>query len=228
MSLSLVVFAYNEEESVEATILEVQSTLSQIGDPFEIVIIDDGSTDGTGAIINRLEKDILEVRVVGHQTNRGLGGAYRSGFYESKMDSLMFWAADGQMEPETIPQFYPLMKQYDMVLGYLPNRKRTLVGRVLSLSEKVLYRVIIGKMPKFQGVLMFRRALLDKIPLHSQGRGWGVLMEFIVKVHRGGYSITSIPTGLRPRAYGVSKVNNMRTILSNVVQLAELRLKILK
>jgi hypothetical protein len=72
-------------------------------------------------------------------------------------------------------------------------------------------------------VLMFRRALLKDVRLESQGRGWAVLMELILRTSRSGYRVTSLPTALRPRVAGRSKVNNLRTIWANLIQIIELR-----
>jgi hypothetical protein len=97
------------------------------------------------------------------------------------------------------------------------------LSRVLSLLERILYRALFGSLPTFQGVLMFRRALLEEMQLESRGRGWAVLMELIIRTSRGGYRVTSIPTGIRQRFAGHSKVNNFRTICANLVQVLELR-----
>ena len=74
-------------------------------------------------------------------------------------------------------------------------------------------------MPPFQGILMFRRALLQGMPLRSEGRGWGILMEFLLRATRRGATYVNRTTTLRPRSVGRSKVNNLRTIAANLRQL---------
>jgi hypothetical protein len=110
-----------------------------------------------------------------------------------------------------------------MVLGYIPKRPGDVVGRSLSFIERVLYRVLLGKLPRFQGVFMLRRSVLDEVPLVSQGRGWAIVMELILRVSRAGYRTKSIPTAYRPRTAGVSKVNNIRSIEANLKQLLALK-----
>lgn len=215
--------AFNEAASLAVVVLEIVSVLDKAGQPFEIVIVDDGSTDGTGAIADQLAKEIPHVRVIHHETNRGLGGVYRSGFAQARGDYVTFFPADGQFPAEIIEQFLPLMEDVDMVLGYLPERKGSLVARGLSAVERALYRLLLGPLPKFQGVLMFRRALLDELMLKSSGRGWAVLMELIIRASRRGYRIVSVPTQVRPRISGRSKVNNLPTIWANLQQLITLR-----
>jgi hypothetical protein len=78
-------------------------------------------------------------------------------------------------------------------------------------------------MPIFQGIFMIRRAILADVPLASEGRGWAVVMELILKVSRGPYRIRSVANELRPRLSGESKVNNVRTIAANLRQILVLR-----
>jgi hypothetical protein len=97
------------------------------------------------------------------------------------------------------------------------------MSRMLSSGEQLLHRIVLGEMPRFQGIFMFRRSLLSSFTLRSAGRGWGVLFEFILRVHRAGYRVVSVPTTLRPRMSGTSKVNNLRTIAGNLAQVYRLR-----
>jgi len=222
ISLSVIIMAFNELDSIERVVREIESVLTNLGCS-EIVIVDDGSTDGTGAVADRLAEEIPQVRVIHHETNRGLGEVYRTGFVQARGEYVTFFPADGQFPATIIEQFLPLMEDADMVLGYLPKRKGSLLARGLSLMEKVLYRLLFGPLPRFQGVLMFRRALLDNVELKSTGRGWAVLMEFIIRISRDGYRIVTVPTEVRPRLSGRSKVNNLRTIWANLKQVIILR-----
>lgn len=224
LSLSVFVFAYNEAKTLEAVTRELNDSLIRIGRPYEIVIIDDGSLDGTAAIADRLSCDLSDVSVIHHDKNYGLGSVYRTAFANARCDLVTFFCADGQFPPQIIIQFLPLMDKADMVLGYLPKRQDPLLSKVLSRVEKILFRILVGPMPKFQGVLMFRRKLLDEIELKSGGgRAWTVLMEFIIRASRKGYRLSSVPTEIRPRLSGRSKVNNPATIWANLKQVFILR-----
>jgi len=222
-NISAIIMAFDEAASLEEFVREVEVVLSEVGCPYEIVIVDDGSSDDTGAIANRLAGELEWARVIHHETNRGLGGVYRTGFAQAQGDWLTFFPADGQLPASIIKQFVPLTDNADMVLGYLPNRKSSLLAKSLSTVEKALYRLLFGPLPKFQGVVMFRRTLLDEIELVSTGRGWAVLMELIIRASRGRYRIISAPTEMRPRMSGKSKVNNLSTIWSNLRQVIALR-----
>jgi len=215
--------AYNEAASLRVVADEIREAVQQLGIPYELLIIDDGSTDETGKIADHLARQSPLVRVLHHRPNAGLGGVYRSGFAESRGVYVTFFPADGQFPASSIEQLLSVMPTHDMVLGYIPRRPGMVLSRMLSLVERLLYRALFGSLPAFQGVLMFRRVLLERIHLESRGRGWAVLMELIIRTTRGGYRVTSVPTGFRPRFAGRSKVNNFRTIWANLVQVLELR-----
>ena len=221
--ITVVVMAYNERETLESTCHELLSTLTRTGVASELLVVDDGSTDGTSEIAEAIAGADARVRVIHHTPNRGLGGVYRTGFSEARGGYVTFFPADGQYPATIISAFLPYVAEYDMVLGFLPRRESSLVAKGLSFAERALYRVVLGPMPRFQGILMFRRALLDRHRLHSEGRGWAVLLEFIIRSSRDGCRIVNVPTDVRPRTHGESKVNNLRTIWSNLRQVLALR-----
>jgi glycosyltransferase involved in cell wall biosynthesis len=224
-SLTVVVMAYDEAENLEAVVRELHGVMAALPGPRadELLIVDDGSRDGTGAVADRLAAQLDGVRVVHHQVNQGLGGVYRTGFQEAARDLVSFFPADGQFPATIIPDFYPLMDQYDLVLGYLPRRASSPLAKGLSAAEKVLYRLLFGPMPRYQGVFMVQRKVLQGLTLRTTGRGWGVVMEMVLRIFRGPYRVTSVPTTLRPRMSGQSKVNNLRTVWTNLKQALVLR-----
>ncbi|MGH7721074.1 MAG: glycosyltransferase family 2 protein [Gemmatimonadaceae bacterium] len=222
-AVSVMVMAYNETDSLESVVQEIASTLKGADLAHEIVIVDDGSTDGTGVEAERLSAAVPQVRVIHHRPNQGLGAVYRTGFREARGDFLTFFPADGQFPASIITQFVPLLARADMVLGYLPRRNGSMLAKGLSRVERLLYRLLFGPLPAFQGILMFRRAILGEIELRSSGRSWVVLMELIIRASRAGYRLHSVPTAVRPRMSGASKVNNVRTIWTSVRELTRLR-----
>lgn len=223
LSISVVILAFNEEESLEAVVHEVDAVLQTVGRDYEVIIVDDGSTDDTGAIADRMARENRRVRVTHHSMNKGLGEAYRTGFALVQGDLITFFAADGEIPAATIQEFAPLMDKADMVLGYLPRRKSSLLAKGLSKAERMLFWLLFGSFPKFQGVFMLRRTLLSQIELKSRGRGWTVVMELIIRASRGGYKIVSAPTEMRPRIAGKSKVKNLATIYDSLRQVFALR-----
>ncbi|MFC1576155.1 glycosyltransferase family 2 protein [Candidatus Omnitrophota bacterium] len=222
-AISVVVMAFNEAGSLEPAIREIETVLRELGRPYEILVVDDGSPDDTGKIADRLAQKSDNIRVIHHEANKGLGGVYRTGFQNARGKLITFFPADMQFPADIIKQFVPLMDNADMVLGYIPDRKSSLLAKSLSACERVLYSILFGPLPRFQGILMFRRTLLDGLKLKSSGRSWTILMELIVRTRKTGHRIVSVPTGFRPRAEGRSKVNNFATIWVNLTQVLALR-----
>jgi dolichol-phosphate mannosyltransferase len=223
LQLSVVIMAFNEAETLRTVVLDALAELENIEGPHELLIVDDGSTDATGAVAAALAVERPEVRVLRHPYNRGLGGVYRTGFEHSRGRLLTFLPADGQFPAHNIGRLHHAVHQGDMALGYIAERPDSLISRLLSGFERVLYRTLFGDFPRFQGLLMFRRAMLQEIPLTSVGRGWGVLMELVLKASRGRYRLASVRTEVKPRQAGRSKVRNIRTVVANLRQLVALR-----
>jgi len=221
--VTVVVMAFDEAENLRPTVDEIARTCATLARPWELLIVNDGSSDGTGEVADRLADGHDGIRVVHHPRNQGLGGVYRTGFAEARGAFVTFYPADGQFDPATIGIFLERIRDADMVLGHYGDGERGFAGRALTTVERLLYVALFGYVPRFRGVLMFRRELLDRFPLRSAGRGWVVLMELILRAHRGGCRLVGQPTGLRPRASGHSKVQNLRTIVANLRQLVALR-----
>ena len=225
LGVSVSIMCYNEAPSLATVAAEIEQVLIGAGRPYDVTIIDDGSRDGSGEIADRLVREKPHFHVIHHPTNLGLGAVYRAGFYAGQQAAVTLFPADGQFPATIIPQFLDRLEGADMVLGYVPDLKkgRPVLLVLLSWIERLLYRVLIGKFPEFQGILMFRRKVLDGIQLTTTGRGWTIQMELILRVLRAGYRQVSEPTGIRPRASGTSRATTLRNAWSNFVQLLMLR-----
>lgn len=215
--------AYNEAKNLESVVSEIHRELEALKHPYEILIVNDGSNDGTAEIAERIATQGGFTRLIHHSYNSGLGAVYRSGLSEANRDYISFFPADGQFPANIISQFIPFMRDHDLVLGYLETRRDSNIKRLISYMEKALYRMLFGGFPKFQGIFMVRREILDTLPLHSKGRGWGIVMELILRARNKGLRVISLPIAVRPRLSGESKVHNFRTIWSNIKQVLKLR-----
>ncbi len=216
------VFAWDEVATLRPVVEEQLAALGALGVSYELLIIDDGSTDGTGEEADRLASEHAPVRVIHHGDNRGLGGVYRTGFANARGVFVTFFPADGQFPASILGTYYPLIESWDMVLGNLPGRRDTVVGAVLGRMERLLYRIAVGEMPRLEGVFIFRREILSRVPLKSVGRGWTIVWELLLRAQRKGYRLVGCANTLRPRTHGTSKVNNIPNIVANLRQLLAL------
>lgn len=224
-SICVAIMCFNEAASLPVVVAEITDELQRLGADYEVVIINDGSTDGSGEIADRLAKESAHIRVIHHPRNLGLGAVYRNAFLCGTKELTTVFPADGQFAPEIIGQFARFFDDVDLVLGYIPEfrKNRSFAARTFSWAERCLYRLLFGRFPDFQGILMFRRELVDTIELSSAGRGWMIQMELILRFIRKGYRVISEPTGIRARMSGESKVMNLSAIVSNLRQVFALR-----
>ena len=128
---------------------EQKDFIRGLGVEFELLVVNDGSSDGTAELAERLAMEHDRVRVIHHPINRGLGGGYRTGFDTARGDWLIFFPADGQFPARaTLPRFWQSRHGVDLVLGQVAGRTDSMAGRVLSLAERVLYRALFGGFPR--------------------------------------------------------------------------------
>ena len=218
------VAAFNETLSLEKMVREIAEVVPSAGYRYEITIVDDGSQDGTAELADRLAAINPAVAVIHHPINQGIGPTFHDAIRSGTMPFVTSFAGDGQFPASIIPQFMSLMKDVDLVLGYIPDleKGRPPLLAFFSWAERLIVRTLFGSFPKFQGIMMIRRSWLNQITLTSKGRGWIIQMEVVLRALRAGARIISAPTAIRPREYGKSRATTLRNILSNVGQIIRL------
>ena len=123
--LSLVIPAYNEEENVEVLLQRVSAALATIGKPFEVIIVDDGSTDRTPQLLADGMKKFPWLRVLRMTKNGGQSAAFEAGFDAARGEVIATIDADLQNDPEEIPRLLPMLDGYDMITGWRKDRQDT-------------------------------------------------------------------------------------------------------
>jgi dolichol-phosphate mannosyltransferase len=224
-SVRIVVMAFNEAENLPHVLDDIHAAfdaapLSAL--TLEVVVVDDGSQDGTAAVAERRALAWPALRVHRHAQNQGLGGVYRTGLGLGGTTWVTFMPADGQYPVVNVARLLAAREGTDLVLGFLPETRESAVGQFLSWAERLLYRILLGPMPRFQGLFLVRSDVVTSIPLVSTGRGWAVVVEMILRVTRKGHKWASARMELRPRLSGSSKVQNVRTIWANLRQMLAL------
>jgi glycosyltransferase involved in cell wall biosynthesis len=219
--ISAAIGAYNEAPSLESVFNEVMAVLRSTGRPYELCIVDDGSTDGTSELADRLAASTPGVKVIHHGVNMGIGPTIRDAITSGTLPYYIGLPGDGQFPASIISQFLPLIEKADIVLGYVPDleKGRPPLLAFFSWAERLLIHILFGPLPHFQGVPMYRRSWLNQIKLTSSGRGWMMQMEIVIRALRSGARIVTAPTPIRPREHGTSRATSFRNILSNVKQL---------
>ena len=124
LRVSIVLPAYNEEENIEQAVAEATAASERLFAEHEMIVVDDGSADGTAARGARARpRDDPRVRLVSHGRNRGYGEALRTGFLASRLDFVFFTDADLQFDMNELERFLPYAGTVDVVAGYRMNRQ---------------------------------------------------------------------------------------------------------
>ncbi len=221
-SLSLVLPAYNEAENLEAVVRRSLEVLPALVETFEIVIVDDGSRDGTGEIAERLAQDDPRVRVVHHAVNCGYGAALRSGFAAARGDLIMFMDADQQFDPADLAHLAPFVPHADIVAGYRVRRRdpwqRLVYAAIFNVAMRLLFGIVVRDIDCAFKVL--RSKLVQAIDLRMNGPL--VNTELLAKAQRAGATIVEVGVRHYPRLSGEPTGGSFRVIwraLREVVQL---------
>jgi glycosyltransferase involved in cell wall biosynthesis len=145
-SLSVILPAHNEEEAIASTIHEVVDALAAWPwvREYEVIVVNDGSRDSTGAIVETIAAANPSVRVIHHTANQGYGAALHSGFEAATKDLVFFMDSDGQFTIQDLEEFFPLIQEFDAVLGYRINRQDTWMRKLNAWGWKILIGMVFG------------------------------------------------------------------------------------
>lgn len=220
-SLAVIIQAYNENESLPDTVAKVMAACAKFPCSTEIIIVDDGSQDGTGSTADRLVLENPQLRVIHHDRNKGMGAALKSGFEAATADMLTSIPADGQLNPEELIKLLEAMKRADFVTTRRMRPYKQWTRRMLTRGLQAYMVCLFGFVPRQEAGRMFRREILQHIELSSTS---AVLnLELIVKAHRLGYRFAEIPMELLEREKGQSKIASTKGVQRMMRELWRLR-----
>jgi len=220
-SVSCAIMAFNEEEMLERATADVRTSLLKLGRPFEIIIVDDGSTDGTAEIARELEARWSEVRLVQHGANRGPGSAIVTGIAEARCDLFCFHPADNQLVFDDVARALPeLDEQYDLLVGERSDRHDySLLRRVYSYGYIGLAWGLFGLrgFSDFNFVYAFRRDLFEKVEIQTSGLF--LCTEILIKAVDQGCRAGIMRARYLPRTTGVSTVGRPSVAVDTLRQM---------
>lgn len=206
VDLSLLLPVYNEEDCIEAVVREAADALRRLGRPFEIIAVDDGSTDGTAARLRALRADLPELRLLRLAANSGQSAALGAGFRAARGGIFVTLDADGQNDPADIPALVARLDSCDLCCGYRASRQDTWSKRLGSrLANAVRNRALRERIRDTGCTLKaFRSEWADALPM--QFRGMHRFLPALMAM--AGARIAELPVNHRPRAAGRSKYTN--------------------
>ena len=213
----LILPTYNEADNLEELVRGVLPQLEGTGLPHTVLVVDDGSPDGTGEIADRLAAELAPVRVLHRARKQGLGRAYLAGFemaLGAGADLVMEMDADFSHDPADVPRLIAAAGAADLVLGsrYVPGGGVVnwgLARRLVSRGGCAYARVVLGIPVRdlTGGFKCFNRRVLEALDLSDvHANGYGFQIELTYKAVRAGYTVTEVPIVFRERRTGVSKM----------------------
>jgi len=210
---AVVIPALDEAPVIPDLIRELRATFERHGLEGEVILIDDGSTDGTAALAEREGKGWPEFRVLRHRTNLGKTEAIMTAARASNREVLVVFDADLQHSPESIPDFLrKIASGWDVVCARkIGAYDKAVVSTVYNRLSRRIFRVPVSDLNSMKA---FRRSILDEIHLRHDWHRF-----FVVLAHARGYRVTEMDVELHPRRAGVSKYSGAWRVLVGVVDL---------
>jgi glycosyltransferase involved in cell wall biosynthesis len=226
VSISVFFPCYNEQENVGRTVEKALDVLEKLNADFEVIIVDDGSSDKTGRIADEIAGDHEKVKVVHHGRNLGYGAALQSGFKAATKELVFYTDGDGQFDINEMPPLLNLMEQYDIVSCYRLNRRDPLIRKINAWCWTRLVCFLFGlKVRDIDCAFkLYKREIFDKIEMSSTGAL--IDAEILARAARKGYRITQKGVHHYPRTAGEQTGANIRVILRAFKELFRLQRRI--
>lgn len=220
-SISIAVPVYNEEQNVEPVVQDLCAKL--VGHDYEVIIVNDGSKDRTGALADELaRRDPDHVRVIHHPTNLGGGAATRTGLLAARKDWVAMVPGDGQFLTDDLPLFLQATEGVDMVISRRRNRSGGVVRALNSFTYRQIVRLLLGiKFKHINWVKLYRRDLLHALNLTA--KSWLLDTEILYWAGKQGWKYREIEVEELPRRAGKATGSNPFHMLQVVKELWRFR-----
>ncbi len=218
--ISIVYPMYNEQENIHQAVERATDVLAPITDEnYEIVIVNDASTDRTGEIADELAATDAHIRVVHHEVNRTLGGSIRTGLAHSKAELVLYMDADLPCDLDHLREAVPETAEADVVVGYRTNRYEGILRWLYTKVYNALVRWLFNIRVKDVNCpfKLFRRQVVEAMDLHSEGSF--IDAEMLAEAQRAGFRIAQIPVVYTPRIAGQSTLARPQVIVKILCEL---------
>lgn len=248
--VSWLCWAYNEEEIVGEYLTRANELLSQTVEDYEIVIVDDCSTDGTNEIIREVMKNNPRVRLIRNRTNMNVGYSSKTAIKSARKEYLMWQTIDWSYDLSFLRLFLELLKSYDVVAGvrrepvkaadkgmkpvlvflrlfgikHITRRSDTIPKAIISMFNYILIRCLFRvPLSDYQNVVFYPRKLIQSIAFESNSSFANP--EGLIKSYWRGASIVEVPISFLPRQLGEAKGTRLKSIMKSVEDIFRLWFK---
>ncbi|HSO93175.1 MAG TPA: glycosyltransferase family 2 protein [Candidatus Dormibacteraeota bacterium] len=226
LEISAVLPAFNEEGNLEHAVARTAEALAKRTSAFEIIVVDDGSQDGSAALLDRLKSTHPSLRVIRHPRNRGYGAAVRSGVSAAQLPWVFMMDADNQFDPSDIEVLVCHTAEADIVTGYRKQRRDPLPRRLNAWAFFSLVRLLFGRQVRDVNCAfkLLRRDILTRMDLRSNGAL--INTEVFVLARRQHARIVEVPVNHYARTSGKQTGADPRVVLRAFKELLAFRAEI--
>jgi len=221
--LSVFMPAYNEEENVPVVVEKILKVLPGVADEYEVIIVNDGSQDRTGEVSEGLSLAHPNVKAINHETNRGYGGALRSGFRAARYPWVAFVDSDDQFDFADIERFLPFTQSADLILGYRLQRADSLVRRLYTFGWALIPRILLGMDVRDYscGFKLIKKSVIEAIePLQGEEKVYQI--ELLVKAKRKGFRFAEVGVHHYPRVFGTQTGASLKVVFRSIQEMFDL------
>jgi glycosyltransferase involved in cell wall biosynthesis len=220
MRLSVVVPCFNEEGNIARVVVQASQVGRRLTSELEIIVVDDGSADGTARVLEALRESIPELEIVVHARNRGYGAAVRSGLDRAAMDYVFLTDGDGQFDLRELPAALQLLSEHDVVAGYRTRRRDGWWRHLWGRSWTALVNWVFGLRVRDANCAfkLVPQSLLRSSDLRSEGAL--ISAELLFEAQRSELSVGECAVSHYPRQTGRQSGASPRVIAKAFVELA--------
>jgi len=228
LDISAVLPAFNEEANLEQSVGRMAAALKDQARASEIIVVDDGSRDGTAGVLERLKASHPDLRIIRHPVNRGYGAALRSGFAVARYPWVFLMDADNQFDPADVATLLARAADADIVAGYRKQRRDPLLRRLNAWAFFTLVTILFGRLARDVNCAfkLMRRDLLARMDLHSEGAL--INTEVFVLARQMQARIVEVAVPHYPRTSGRQTGANLRVVLRAFSELLAFRAEMRK
>lgn len=220
MEYSIVVPLKNEEENIVELICEIEPVMEGLGQPWELICVDDGSTDGTLEVLKKLKASKEYLRILAFNENYGQTSGFDAGFKAARGKFVITLDGDRQNDPQDIPKLITYSAHYDLVAGWRAERKDPLSKKITSkLANFIRSRLCAdGIHDTGCSLKLYRKSALDQIKLYH---GMHRFLPALFKIE--GFKIIEVPVNHRERVKGKTKYNFFNRSFNTIADLFAVR-----
>lgn len=223
LSLTIAIPAYNEESSLTGVIHDALNIAPLYAKDFEILVVNDGSTDNTQHIIESYAKKNKRITSVFHTKNQGFSGAIKSCYRKAAKDIIFLLPADGQIHAADIKQFWSALDHADVVVGYRISNPEPASRKINSFIFHTLYRTLFGvRLREISTSILWRKKVLDSLDITAIPRSALIEPEVVYKAWSAGWRFAQVPIPYYPRIGGSAKGANPLMMFITLKELIKL------